>query len=275
MAPPSTTTQQHTPANVRRQSSATSSRTSTDLTVLRTALLESVAELRDACKADAPAGILVALGAQIVLVDFVSGRTARRLEAACDTLKAWLNRAETAGCGGPSISGAAFCFASWMEAREMDGNSDMQSFFSGKAVANRRRFLGELQRLQRVCDGLEYLELLYQLVSGLRKPCLRLRVLQQVLGLDGLGARFNRDIVHGVICLGYDVVEAMAGLERPGRAAAGSFLEHLDKYDEATRLEADSLLGGGGGTTSAPLDLRPSDPVGEAGRQSRIQYHYR
>ena len=157
----------------------------------------------------------------------------------------------------------------------MDDNSDVQSFFSGKAVANRRRFLGELQRLQRVCDGLEYLELLYQLMSGLRKPCLRLRVLQQVLGLDGLGARFNRDIVYGVICLGYDVVEAVVGLERPGRAAAGSFLEHLDKYDEATRLEADSLLGGGGGTTSATLDLRPSDPVGEAGRQSRIQYHYR
>ena len=43
--------------------------------------------------------------------------------------------------------------------------------------------------------------------SALRKPCLRLRILQQVLGLD---TRFSRDIVHGVVCLASDIVERMA-----------------------------------------------------------------
>ena len=40
------------------------------------------------------------------------------------------------------------------------------------------------------------------------------------------------------------------------------------RYDEATRLEADALLG-------TPRPRRVSDPVGEPSRRSRIMYHYR
>ena len=157
---------------------------------------------------------------------------------------------------------------------------------------------------------------------------MRLRILQQVLGLD---TRFSRDVVHGVICLAFDVIEEMSGgashssahaspraspkaspqtrrhfaaaaaaaaaspssssSSRPaspsmdvgidldlggagagagGAASAivGEGLD-LDGFDEATRLEADALLG------PARPRSRPSDPMGEQSRRGRIAYHYR
>jgi hypothetical protein len=88
---------------------------------------------------------------------------------------------------------------------------DWISFLSGKAVRNRLAFHDELSSLlqaQRHGDGLQYIRQLFALSSKLHKPCLRLRILQQVLGLD---TRFSRDVVHGVICLAFDVLEDMSG----------------------------------------------------------------
>ena len=146
----------------------------------------------------------------------------------------------------------------------------------------------ELLLAQRSGDGLEYIEKLYALSSRLRKPCLRLRILQQVLGLD---TRFSRDTVHGVICLAFDVLEEMSGRKRrrqdddgaPAAAPADApaAAEDMDvgarasvgldltEYDEATQLEADAVLG------TASERPRPSDPVGEKSRKARITYHYR
>ena len=197
-----------------------------------------------------------------------------------------------------SAHSLVFLVTSWLEARKVDGNSDWASFFNGKAVTNRLKFQAELTALldaQRSGDGLAYLEKLYALSSRLRRPCLRLRILQQVLGLD---TRFSRDTVHGVICLAFDVLEEMSGRKRkhgasvpetraggassgapaaPGATSLASFPSttrqtsglDLDEYDEATKLEADALLG------TASEHARPSDPVGEKGRLCRIQYHYR
>ena len=112
----------------------------------------------------------------------------------------------------------------------------------------------------------------------------------------GLDERFSRDIVHGVICLAFDVLEEMGAAKAPqGRNDAaetsassssssssdpieparleesgdemGSTL-NLDGYDEATRLDADALLG-----SSVPR--RPSDPLGEESRRGRVMYYYR
>ena len=106
--------------------------------------------------------------------------------------------------------------------------------------------------------------------------------------LINLDTRFSRDIVHGVICLAFDVLEDISGergkaqkAAHAGAAAAGPECEpsilsplsfqglELDEYDEATRLEADALLG------SPRQQHRPSDPIGEDSRRARIMYHYR
>ena len=103
--------------------------------------------------------------------------------------------------------------------------------------------------------------------------------------------------MHGVICLAFDVLEDMSkgGAKPPfggGVAGVGGVGEFgvggvggvggqaqpraitdtgldLDGYDEATRLEAEAVLGCPG------VPRRPSDPLGEESRRSRVQYYYR
>ena len=269
---------------------------------------ESIVTLRHACCEERSEGSLVALGAMIALSEFVAGGVAARLKHACAWLGEWCKRAEPGPC---SPSAFAFLMSSWMEAKKVDGNSDWLSFLSGKAVANRLAFRDQLAVLlaaQQRGDGLAFVQQLYALSSRLRRPCLRLRLLQQVLGLD---TRFNRDIVHGVICLAFDVLEEMGGggggsiggaaTGVSASASGGGSCEHagaplrrspsgrevadialscqqdsrrgaaldLDGYDEATRLDADALLG-----PPAP-ERRPSDPVGEESRGHRLNYYYR
>uniref|UniRef100_A0A7S4BMW9 Uncharacterized protein n=2 Tax=Chrysotila carterae TaxID=13221 RepID=A0A7S4BMW9_CHRCT len=144
---------------------------------------------------------LVALGAQVMLREFVAGKVAPRLRAACDQLGAWLTQAQQPSCGA-----LLFLVRSWREICKVEPDSQLTTFLSGKAVVNRARFRAELQRLRDAKDGLQYISMLYELVSRLHRPCLRLRVLQQVLGLD---ERFSREIVFGVVCLAHDIVDRM------------------------------------------------------------------
>ena len=63
-----------------------------------------------------------------------------------------------------------------------------------------------------------------------------MKMLQEVLGLDG---RFSRDITFGVVCLAFDIVEAMArGAPKP----PGPHGLDLDGFDEGMRLEAETLF---------------------------------
>ena len=67
---------------------------------------------------------------------------------------------------------------------------------SAKAVTNRRKFCQELRALQRCSDGVEYCRQLRAIVGTMRRPGLRLRLLQSVLGLDRLDGAFSRDVVR-------------------------------------------------------------------------------
>ena len=336
-------------------SSSPSASSAADSTAVacRTSVLASANTLRNAVSSTACSeGMLVALGAQITISELVAGRTAQRLERACTWLADWCRKAEPGWCDPRAM---VFLATSWMEARQVDGNSDWMSFLSGQAVANRLRFHTQLMHLldaQKRGEPLEFISQLYKLSSKLHKPCLRLRILQQVLGLD---TRFTRDIVHGIICLAFDVFEDMGGAisggadedvgtdlggdggarnnggadtspvdpldlhpRRPsaldlgiydlGAPPPGSALDasrdkspssqptsplrfsspsaqrtggshgpssppagtglDLDGFDEATRLEADALLGTG-------VPRRPSDPVGDGSRRTRVAYSYR
>ena len=123
--------------------------------------------------------MLVALGAQIALNEFVAGRTTLRLESARLRLTRWLEEATR-----PSCTSMLFRLRSWHETKQVEPESELHSFMCGRAISNRRKFLGWLTQLQSVSDGHEYISMLYALVADLRKPCLRMRMLQDILGLD-------------------------------------------------------------------------------------------
>lgn len=272
-------------------------------------MLASVSTLRRICTTERSQGMLVALGAQITIGEFVTGRTAQRLSAACRWLHEWCENARSGPCSPRSL---VFLMTSWNEARKVDGNSDWLSFLSGKAVSNRLAFhsqLLELLRAQQQGDGVQYVTQLHELVKRLRKPCLRLRILQQVLGLD---TRFSRDTVYGVICLALDVLEGMARVggtgavaggggggrsgsdankvdgarggadcsgDTGGDARTGSCVLNLglDSYDEATRLEAEALFhernvppaGQSALITTAELSTLAQRPSDPVGEHSR------
>ena len=146
--------------------------------------------------------------------------------------------------------------------RALEPESDLHAFMCGKAVHNRQRFHHELLRLQGARDGVEYVTMLYALVSQLRRPCLRLRMLRQVLGLD---ERFSIAVIHAVACLAVDIVEDIAD-----GGGGGSGATDLESFDEATALEAEARLGP---PQNERLRLRrPSasvDPLGEDSRHLR------
>lgn len=82
----------------------TANDSSTKLACTR-AVLQSVTTLQRACSAERSEGMLVALGAQITISEFVAGRTAHRLESACKWLEDWCRKAEPGACS-PSSLGA-------------------------------------------------------------------------------------------------------------------------------------------------------------------------
>jgi len=207
--------------------------------------------------------LLVALGAKITLNEFVAGRTTARLSNACQQLAHWLLQAQR-----PRCSSLLFLLRSWQETKQVEPGSDLLTFLGGKAVENRKRFHEALSQLHEASDGLSYVTLLYSLVRDLRRPCLRLRVLQQVLGLD---CRFSRDIVFGVVCLACDVVEGLGSTEasvhgRLGETDRAGCVERVSfsNYDEAAELEADIALG------PRRRSGRPTDPLGHERRQYRV-----
>ena len=129
--------------------------------------------------------------AQVMLEEFVAGSTTARLQRACTELDEWVSNAQRC-----SLSSLAFVLRSWREAKRTEPDSELLSFMSAKALANRRRFCQELRALQRCSDGVEYCRQLRAIVGNLRRPCLRLRLLQMVLGLDRLDGAFSRDVVR-------------------------------------------------------------------------------
>lgn len=68
----------------------------------------------------------------------------------------------------------------------MEDNSDFLAFVSNKATSNRKKFALQLRELVEVTSfgDLSFLTNIHQIVSKMHSPCLRLELLQYVLGLD-------------------------------------------------------------------------------------------
>lgn len=117
--------------------------------------------------------MLPLVGALSVLAVVNSGEMARRLKEALSTLEQWLEQSDS----------LSFRVASW---RNMKNHPDskMLPFVGNQAIVNRTKFYNSLQRLAN-CEGLlYYLIELSMIVSSLHHPCLRLDLLQYILGLD-------------------------------------------------------------------------------------------
>lgn len=87
----------------------------------------------------------------------------------------------------------------------MESDSNFMAFISNKAIANRKRFA---EQLKNACaatdfDSLQFLQTIHSVLSQMNSPCLRLELLQYILGLDNRYsvAHVKRSVELAATCL--------------------------------------------------------------------------
>lgn len=107
----------------------------------------------------------------------------------------------------------AFRLASWRDQRAAqddlqiatDNNSSFMAFVSKKAITNRTNFARQLREATKQTDfsDIRFLRAIYEVVQRMHSPCLRLELLQYVLGLDNRYsiAHVMRSIELAATCL--------------------------------------------------------------------------
>jgi hypothetical protein len=138
--------------------------------------------LRSATNSD---GLLAVLGAAQVLRAMQDGGAKKRVEEVIDAVEEWVNYGEQS---------VAFRISSWYDQRAAQGdlkiatetNSSFMAFVSNKAVANRKMFACQLREAAASTDftDIRFLDALSEMLKKMHSPCLRLELLQYVLGLD-------------------------------------------------------------------------------------------
>jgi len=138
--------------------------------------------LRSATNSD---GLLSVLGAAQVLKSMRDGSAKRRTEESFLAVEEWCENAEQS---------MAFRLASWRDQRAaqddlkiaFDKDSSFMAFVSNKAISNRKSFAKQLRDAAKQTDfsDVRFLTAIYEMTSKMHSPCLRLELLQFVLGLD-------------------------------------------------------------------------------------------
>lgn len=107
----------------------------------------------------------------------------------------------------------AFRLASWRDQRTaqddleiaIDKDSSFMAFVSNKAISNRKNFAIQLREAVTQTDftDVRFLRALFEMASRMHSPCLRLELLQYVLGLDNRYsvAHVKRSIELAATCL--------------------------------------------------------------------------
>ena len=107
----------------------------------------------------------------------------------------------------------AFRLASWRDQRAAQGDlkiatdkdSSFMAFVSNKAISNRKLFAKQLREAAMGTDftDVRFLQALYEMANRMHSPCLRLELLQYVLGLDNRYsvAHVKRSIELAATCL--------------------------------------------------------------------------
>lgn len=138
--------------------------------------------LRSATNSD---GLLAVLGAAQVLKAMQDGGAKKRAQEAMSAVEEWVNYGEQS---------MAFRISSWYDQRAAQGDlkiatendTNFMAFVSNKAISNRKSFALQLRDAVGNTDfnDVRFLHAVYEILSKMHSPCLRLELLQYVLGLD-------------------------------------------------------------------------------------------
>lgn len=173
--------------------------------------------LRSATNSD---GLLAVLGAAQVLRAMQDGSAQRRVQEAVDAITEWVKYGEHS---------LAFRISSWYDQRaaqdELKIATDMDSrfmaFVSTKAVTNRKLFAAQLREAVSRTDftNVRFLRTLEEILRRMHAPCLRLELLQYVLGLDNRYsvAHVMRSVELAMNCLEMAAVADVVVVEDPHR----------------------------------------------------------
>ena len=157
--------------------------------------------LRSATNSD---GLLSVLGAAQVLKAMRDGGARKRTEECVFAVEEWVEHGEQS---------AAFRIASWRDQRAaqadlkiaFDHDSSFMAFVSNKAITNRKLFAKQLRDAVNQTDftDVRFLRALYEMANRMHSPCLRLELLQYILGLDNRYsvAHVKRSIELAATCL--------------------------------------------------------------------------
>ncbi|KAL9179411.1 hypothetical protein ACHAXT_008701 [Thalassiosira profunda] len=157
--------------------------------------------LRSATNSD---GLLAVLGAAQVLRAMQDGGAKRRVKESIDSIEEWIENGEQS---------VAFRVASWRDQRAaqgdlkiaMENDSNFMAFISNKAISNRKKFAQQLRDAAAVTDfdSLSFLKAIHAVCAQMHSPCLRLELLQYILGLDNRYsvAHVTRSVELAATCL--------------------------------------------------------------------------
>lgn len=137
--------------------------------------------LRSATNSD---GLLAVLGAAEILKGMKDGGAKRRSEEAAQAIEEWIEKSDS----------ITYRLASWREQRAAQGDlkiateqeTNFMAFISNKAISNRKKFAMQLRESvsKTNFETIHFLTQMHSIVSTMHSPCLRLELLQFILGLD-------------------------------------------------------------------------------------------
>lgn len=165
--------------------------------------------LRSATNSD---GLLSVLGAAEVLKSMQDGKAKQRTLEAVASIEEWIEKSEKS---------VAFRLASWRELRAAQGDlkiatendSNFMAFISQKAIQNRKKFMMALKDSvsNTTFESTEFLSSIHIILSKMNSPCLRLELLQFILGLDNRYsvAHVARSVELAATCLNISAYETM------------------------------------------------------------------
>ena len=164
--------------------------------------------LRSATNSD---GLLAVLGAAEVLKSMQKEAAKKRALEAIDAVEEWIDKSENS---------VTYRLAHWRDLTAAQGDlkiateekSHLWHFVSNKAIHNRRHFVNQLKEsvAETNFESITFLKSIHDMVSTMHSPCLRLELLQFILGLDNRYsvAHVARSVELAATCLNISAYEA-------------------------------------------------------------------